>query len=163
MVSRLEYVFKDSLSLLEMKDSTFNFNKQLIFGEIGSVIFAPLTSLFVSQFTKNSTTISASAVVGALFGAPLFWIVTRIYDNRKKDRKIIKKLAGDIAYFTPVAFLVAILVYQPTLFIISRYLLDHEGYVILSVIGSQVIAYSLFVIIINIYRSLLYRFHGKEL
>ena len=48
-----------------MKEATIDFNKELLFGEIGSVICAPLVALIVSRVTSAAGTISTSAVVGS--------------------------------------------------------------------------------------------------
>lgn len=146
-----------------MNKKTFNFNKQLLIGEIGAVICAPLVSYIFSLFTQKSSIISASAVGGSIFGAAIFWLATKIYDKKKEKKFSTPNLAKDIAYFTPAAFLLTLLLYYPTLYLLSHYLLLQGDKVLLSVIPSQIIAFLLFLVGINLYRLLLYKFLGKQL
>ena len=138
------------------------FNKELIFGEIGAVICAPLTSWMVSRFTNTPSTISASAVVGATVGAGLIWISTRMYHKQKRGDASLKSFAADVAYFTPVAFLLTLLIYYPILFFVSKTFLEGEHGVLTSVVLSQLVAYGLFMISINCYRLILIYF-GKRI
>ena len=146
-----------------MNKKTLNFNKQLLMGEIGAATCAPLVSYIFSLFTQKPNIISASAVGGAIFGASFFWLATRIHDKKKEKTFSASSLASDIAYFTPAAFLLTLLLYYPTLYLLSHYLLLQGDKVLLSVIPSQIIAFLLFLIGINLYRLFLFRFSGKKL
>lgn len=145
-------------------DSSFvNFNKELIFGEIGAIVCAPLSAFIASIFTKSASIISIIAVIGAILGAAIFWIVTRVYNNRKKVNYASKGLIEDITYFTPAAFLITLLVYYPSLFFLSKYFIIGDKKVVLSVITSQLIAFFLFLLAINGYRTFLIKFFNKKL
>ena len=140
-----------------------DFNKEILIGEIGALIGIPIFSYITSLFTKNSTIISSSAVVGALVGAAVFWLSMRIYDEKKRGEYSVKNIVNDVAYFTPVAFVLSMIVYQPILFFVSYYLLNQGSSVLYSVIISQIIAFIFFLVGINIYRSLLLKYFGKRL
>jgi hypothetical protein len=148
---------------MSTRGRTYDFNKELLIGEIGSIVSAPTIAYVVSQFTKNTNVISTSAVLGAVFGACLFWILTRIHDQRKYKTLSVKNFAGDIAYFTPVAFGLALLIYYPSLYLGSHYLLTSGDKVVYSVILSQAAGFILFAIAMNSYRYLLFRFVGKRI
>jgi hypothetical protein len=141
----------------------WNFNKQIIFGEFGSLVFAPLFAFITSKFSENLSLISKSAVVGALFGASFFWISTRLYDKRGNKKYASEGLLKDIAYFTPVAFFLAIVVYYPSIYYLSNYLLTSDYKVVSSVIASQIVAFFIFLMAINGYRAFLIRVAEKEL
>lgn len=146
-----------------LNGSALDFNKELLFGEVGSLIFSPLAAYIVSKFTSVQSTISISAIFGAIFGASLFWTLMRVYDRTKHGRYNIGKLAGDIAYFTPVAFLFTVLIYYPSIFIGSRYFLNHGDKVVYSVVFSQVLGFLIFMLSMNVYRYVLHTYFRKDL
>ena len=143
--------------------SFISFNKELLFGEIGAILSAPLFAYIAFKMGYTQEAISGFAVGGAIFGAAVFWLGTRIYDKKKEKSFSGKGLASDLAYFTPVAFLLTLLVYYPTLFFLSLELLTYSGGIVSSVFLSQIIAFFLFLVAINAYRLILARFFGKVL
>jgi len=145
-----------------MKKRVFDFNKELIFGELGALISVPIVGFLVSLFTENVSAISSAAVIASLVGASAFWIFMRIFDEKQRKAFTFQHFAAEIGYFTPVAFLIAVLVYYPSLFFISRNLLAKEA-VIYAVITAQAVAFSLFLVAMNFYRHLLFRLTGEEL
>lgn len=161
-----------------MDRSTFDFNKEILFGELGALLGAPLLSFIVaglitspniSSFVvadnpaKIPSIISSFAVIGAILGAAVFWLLMRAYDEKKRKELSLKHLASDISYFTPGAFVLTLLVYYPLLFLISKHLLNQDYRVLSSVILSQFVAFSLFLISINIYRRFIWKYFGKKL
>jgi len=144
--------------MFNIKKSTLDFNKEILFGEIGALIGAPFISFLVSRFTKTIALISASAVIGALIGGSVFWLFMRIYDEEKKHIFSMHHLEKDILYFTPAAFLSGLLVYQPILFFLSDYFLSKGEIVVLSVLASQVLAFSFFLTLMNIYRKIVNKY-----
>ena len=147
-----------------MKKSPFlDFNKQIVVGEIGSLIGAPLAGTLCSLFTQNPNTISGFTVAGSLIGASLFWLITRILDEKRKKQFSTKKLFGDIAFYTPAAVTLVFLVYQPTLFFLTKTFLNSKMFVTLAVILSQIIAFMLFLVLINIYRIVIKKYFKREL
>ena len=146
-----------------MEQSTFEFNKEFVFGEMGAWISAPSVAFIVSQLTTSPETISLSAVIGAMAGASAAWLTTRIYHHKRRSIFSIRRLAEDIYFFTPVAFLLSLFIYSPIVYLISHYLLTHGDHVILAVIISQLTAFAVIITVINIYRMLLHKHIGKEL
>lgn len=145
------------------KRNTLNFNKEIFFGEVGALIGTPSVSYLVSLFTSVPKDISYAAVIGGLIGQAIFWLSMRAYDKRVDKKLSAKSLGEDIIYFTPVAFLIAISVYYPTLFFTSEYLLNDQYKVVYAVISSQILAFSFFLVLINIYRYFLAKVYGKVL
>jgi len=146
-----------------MEESTYRFNKELVLGEIGAWIFAPLVAFITSRLADSTTVISISAVIGSILGGVIFWLSTRIYHYKQREGFKPSRLASDIMYFTPIAFLLALSVYNPTVYSVSHYLLNRGDRVVFSVIASQLIGFSLFLIGINTYRMILHRVSRKRL
>ncbi|MEM4271950.1 MAG: hypothetical protein QXD13_02600 [Candidatus Pacearchaeota archaeon] len=148
---------------MKIARDTVDFNKEIIFGEIGAVLGAPASSFIISRFTSSVNVISYSAVIGAIIGAAIVWIATRVYDQLKMHKLSTKKFFGDIAFLTPVAFALTLLIYYPTLFLMSKYMLLSENKVIFSVILAQLIAFALFLTAINLYRYILLKITGRRI
>lgn len=148
--------------MIKMTKETLNFNKQILFSELGSLLGAPLFSYITSYFTSSKDIISSFAVAGAIIGAAVFFLGLRAYHKTRKNRLSVKEFAEDLAYFTPVAFIVTLVVYYPTIFFLSRFF---QGFypVIISVVVSQIIGFILFLIVINAYRQILIKTLGKVL
>ncbi|NMB66758.1 hypothetical protein GYA25_01720 [Candidatus Woesearchaeota archaeon] len=145
------------------KKSFLNFNKELIFGEIGAVFGANFLSLSLSHIYSSSKIIPFVAVVGALLGSSLFWVILRVYDQTRERYFSMKKFSSDLLYFSPVAFIISLLTYYPSIFLISRYFLIHKRFGIFPVFVSQILGFSFFLILINIYRFLLIKMKNKRL
>ena len=156
--------------------SLFDFNKELLFGELGALIGAPvLASIgpkipflkmvvsYLSKFIGFGSIVSLLAVIGSILGAAVFWLLIRIFDEKKMEIFSLKHFAKEIRYFTPAAFLLTLLVYYPSLFLISRHLLTQDYRVASSVILSQIVAFSLFLTSINAYRYFLWEIAGKRI
>jgi hypothetical protein len=146
-----------------MPPSTLNFNKEILFGEFGALIFVNITAPIAAHFTQNTTIISASAVVATLSGGALFWLTTRIYHKKRNNDFEVRKIRSDINYFTPAAIIFGLLVYDPSIYLISNYLLNLKYSVELSVISGQIVAFSLFLLCMNIYRAFLLKYKLKHL
>ena len=141
----------------------FDFNKEIFFGELGAFISIPIITYLVAHFTKNATLISSAAVVGSIAGASLFWILMRAYDDKRRHELSFKRLATDVSYFTPAAFATTLLVYYPVLFLLSRYMIIKDSVIFRSVIIAQLIAFSLFLLVMNFYHHYLYKITGTDL
>jgi len=148
---------------MKMDRRVVDFNKEILFGEIGALISIPIITYFVSLFSKNATLISSAAVIGSIAGASFFWIFMRAYDDKKRHELSFQTLAADIGYFTPAAFISTLFVYYPVLFFVSRYLIVHKDVIFSSVIIAQVMAFSLFLLVMNFYHHYLYRITGTDL
>lgn len=148
---------------MKISKAFFDFNKEIFFGELGALICIPLFSELMAQFTSRATFISFSAILGALIGGSTFWLAMRVYDKERKRKYSLGGLVEDIAYFTPAAFVLGLIIYQPVLFFVSHHLLVLGDKVLFSVLVSQASAFLLFLISINVYRSLLYKFVGEKL
>ena len=148
---------------MRVSKSLVDFNKQILFGEIGSVIGIPLAPLIASRFTTDPSIISFSAVLGGFLAGSVFWLLIKSQDEKGRGANSVLNLAVQIAFFSPAAFIVGLIVYQPTLFLVTRHLLTSGHLVVYSAVVSQCAAFSLFLVSINIYRIALYRIAGRRI
>jgi len=150
---------------MKITKSTIDFNKEMIFAELGSFICTPLVAYLFSRFTEVPKYISLGAVVGGILGSSFMFIVTRLRDKRNIDQKRYahKELIGDLIYLTPVAFVLALIFYYPTVFYLSKHLIVRGYKVTISALLAQLGAFTLIATCLNIYRIILRRRFGKEL
>ena len=146
-----------------VRRSTYNFNRQILLGEIGALLLANVTAPTVSHFTRRAAVISASAVAATLIGGTLGWLTARIRDHVKEKSFTARSMAADISYFTPAALFFGFFVYDPAIYLVSHHLLTHGAGVWVSVIAGQIMAFSLFLLSLNLYRFSLIRFRGRAL
>ncbi len=146
-----------------MRRTTFNFNKEILLGECGALLLANLAAPVAAHFTTDPSIIAWVAVGATLSGGALFWLLTRIYDQRKYAQLSARTMARDIGYFTPAAVTFSALVYNPALYFLSEHLLQRGSGVSVAVLIAQVTAFSLFLACLNLYRLALFKFWGKSL
>ncbi len=150
---------------MKISRSAVNFNRQMIFAESGSFVCTPLAAHIFSRFTSAPNYISFGAILGGIVGSSFMFVATRIRDKRKFDDKnyASRELIGDLAYITPAAFILAVIVYYPFVFYASRYLLLQDFRATVSALAGQLGAFILIAICLNIYRLILKKKFGKEL
>ncbi len=138
------------------------FNKEILFGELGAIIGTQTFGYISSKLTNFENVISFFVVLGAIIFASLFWLFLRYYHKQKKGYGV-KEIIKDTFYFTPVSAILTILLYYPTLFLITKYLLINKLNVHFSAIIAQTIAFFLFLLGINVYRKFLIKYFKKIL
>lgn len=148
---------------MTISKEAINFNKEILFGELGAVVGTQSFGYLSSKITHSVNIISYSVVIGAVIVASLFWFLMRVYDRKIRRSYSDKKIIEDVAYFTPASAALTILFYYPALFLITRHLLENSTRVYYSAILAQIIAFSIFLVGINIYRKILIKYYGKIL
>ncbi|MEX2017228.1 MAG: hypothetical protein WD876_02040 [Candidatus Pacearchaeota archaeon] len=148
---------------MKISKEAINFNKEFLFGEVGAIIGAPLASYIGSRFTSSIDTIATVTVIGAAIGASLFWLGMRVHDRLNQIKTSKKNFVKDLLYITPIASLFVFLIYYPSLFLLSRHLLENDYRAVSSAIISQMSAYVLFLSAINIYRYAVLKLTGRKL
>lgn len=150
---------------MAIKKSTINFNKEMIFAELGSFLCTPAFAYLFSAVTHTPKIISFGAVLGGIVGSSISYVVTRLWDKNYSENKNYKskELIDDLKYFTPVAFLLALVVYYPVVFFVSKHLIVEKYKVTISASLAQMGAFILIAILLNIYRVILRKITGKEL
>lgn len=148
---------------MKISQDTINFNKEILFGELGALIGTQTGGYVSSHFTSSVKIISFSVVIGALIVASLFWMLMRIYDRSRKSAYSKEKLEYDLEYFTPASACLTIFIYYPTLYLTTKHFLEHGRIVEFSAIVAQTIAFAAFIVGINIYRNILFKYYGKKI
>jgi hypothetical protein len=146
-----------------LQKTTLDFNREILFGECGALLAANPAAEVASHFSGNPTIISTAAVAGTLVGGALFWLVARIYDKVRQKTFDTRSIASDIGYLTPAAVILGFVVYDPAIYLTSHHLLTSGERVLASVLLGQLVAFSLFLACMNVYRILLIRISGKVL
>ena len=141
----------------------FNFNKEIIFGEIGTCTGVQIVNLLPLLINLQINLVPYLVVVGAMIFGSGAWLLTRIHDQSKEKKYTKKKLLNDIKYFTPASVLGTLIFYHPALFFTTKYFLEHHRPLLFSTIVSEVIAFSLFITTMNVYRIVLFKITGKKL
>jgi len=134
-----------------------DFNKQLLGGEMGALAGTPLFPLVIARFTRDPALLSFAAVVGGLLAGSAVWLVVKVRDELRHGKATVRRLAGQIAWFTPAALILGLLVYQPTLFLLGRHLIRRGDPLVVAVLLSQALAFALFLAAMNVYRLVLHR------
>lgn len=143
--------------------SAFAFNKEIVVGECGSLLAAYLAAYGAAHWTSRANLISGAIVAGTLLGGTAGWLTARIAHRREAKRLSVGGLASDIGYFTPAAIALGFGVYDPAIFLVSRFLLLRGSAVGISVAISQAVAFALFLACMNAYRLILAKTQGKHL
>jgi hypothetical protein len=149
--------------LARLRQSTFNFNRELLLGEICALVMANVVAPTAAHFSRDARVISTGAVVGTLIGGGLGWLVARIHDQRRAKTYSARAIASDVAYFTPAAIAFGLGVYDPAIYLISHWFLVRGDGVIISVVVGQIVAFGLFAVGLNLYRFALLKLWGKSL
>jgi len=94
-----------------------NFNKELLFSEIGAFIIGPLSAQIASLFTASRAIIAFGASSGDYLGYTSAYAISSFFDNRKlywdnKKRKIRKLFYKHIAKFIIGAAFVDVVYYS---------------------------------------------------
>jgi uncharacterized membrane protein YeaQ/YmgE (transglycosylase-associated protein family) len=148
---------------MKITRETINFNKEILFGEVGAIAGIQIVSFTSSRVDYSVNLLSYMIVIGAIVGASLFWFLMRLYDKTRKNKYSEEKIIEDITCYAPAAFVLTSLFYYPTLFFATKYFLEHNRMVEYSATISQIIAFGLFLIGINIYRYIINKYYGKSL
>jgi len=140
-----------------------DFNKQLLVGELGALVATPLAPWVAARYTNSPTSLSIAAMLGALVGGTGFWLATRVLDERRRGGLSVRRLAGQLAYFTPAALVAGWAVYQPLLYFTMHRMVSAGQPVVWSALAAQGVAFVSFVVLLNLFRLLLAHSTGREL
>ncbi|VVB83954.1 Uncharacterised protein [uncultured archaeon] len=148
---------------MKISREAFNFNKELLFGELGSLIGIQLVVFLSWLFHFNRSIIPHLVVAGALVSGTLCWLLARIYDKSRKEKYSGKSFFNDMKYFVPASVFLTYAFYYPSLYFISKYFIAHYRFLESAAVFSEIIAFSLFMLGINLYRYILIKKFKKTL
>ncbi len=148
---------------VKLNKRAFDFNKEILIGEIGALLGAPIFGFIGSLISRSPNFISIATVLGSMFGGCISWLITRIYDEKKEKRFSVKKFSKDITFYTPVAFLISLSISWPVVALVTHSLFVKEHISYLSSFIGELSGFAVFLILINIYRYILSRSFNKLL
>ncbi|MEM3091943.1 MAG: hypothetical protein QXD05_02335 [Candidatus Pacearchaeota archaeon] len=142
-----------------------NFNKEIFFGEVGAFLGVQITGNLVNYFFVSSDLVPLFVLGGSILGASLLWLSVRFYDKTKQLKKKFseKDFLRDIYYFTPAAFILTLIIYYPSLYYLTKKLISKDGIIIFPLFFSQLGAFILLLISLNLYKFILFKISGKKL
>ncbi len=139
------------------------FNKQILYGELGGFFGVQIAAIVGRSFTTNSNLISWYVLIGSFIGGTLFFLTAKINQEKKENRFSGKQLIKELSYFTPVAGTLQLLVYLPILKISTYFFLKENFFVSFAAFFSQIFAFLAFLFLLNIYREILRKKKGLEI
>jgi hypothetical protein len=147
---------------MKLSKHFWDFNKEILFGELGTLMGIQFVNLLASSFSFPINLIPHFVVLGAIIGGSLFWLLARVYYRSKEEKYSEKKFFNDVKYFLPASTFFTFAFYYPVLFFATKHFLEHHE-LEFSTILAQVIAFCAFIIGINIYRYIILKVEGKNL
>ena len=145
---------------MKLDSRTIDFNKEILFGEVGALVGAVLLGLIAYFIHKNPNIVSILTLIGSVAGGSLLWWIARIHDEKKRNEFSIKKLGRDLSLYTPVAILIALLISYPTIFWVTHAISAKIRFDFLGSFAGELSGFILFLILMNGYRYILrHSFH----
>jgi uncharacterized membrane protein YeaQ/YmgE (transglycosylase-associated protein family) len=141
----------------------FDFNKEIIFGEIGALSGSALGSYLSFLISGNEKLIPTFSVVGSMLGSTILYLSTKIYDKIKRKEFSIKNLISDLLYYTPIAAPLRIFIGYPLLYLFTRYFVKNGVGAFYSGALGEFLSFLIFLVMINAYRFILYRISKKRI
>lgn len=145
---------------MRLDSRTIDFNKEILLGEIGALVGAVLLGLVAFFIHKNPNIVSILTLIGSIAGGSASWWIARVHDEKKRHEFSIKKLGRDISLYTPVAFLIALLISYPTIFWVTHAISTKIRFDFIGSLAGELSGFALFLIVMNGYRYILrHSFH----
>ena len=150
--------------MINIRDKNFSdFNKEIFFGEIGAILGASIVSSITGHFTDSRTIIAQFAVVGAILGGITLFLFEKVKNKIRRKEPILKSIIKDLEYFTPAAILIAIFVWSPILYNLTKYFVKIGWHSYLAGAIAELSAFLVFLVLINLYRFSLIKWFKKNL
>ncbi len=141
----------------KQKGRFLDFNKEIIFGEIGALLGSALGSYLSFWISRNEDLIPTFAVVGSILGSTTLFLSTKIYDKRKRKELSFRNIFNDLKYYTPAAATLRVLVGYPLLYFLTKLFVEAEIGAFYSGALGEFSSFLVFLSLINIYRIVLAR------
>ncbi len=138
-----------------MESRAVDFNKEILIGELGALLGASFFGLESFLIGKSPNFISIFTIIGSIIGGSYSWLITRIYDERKRNEFSIKKLKRDLSLYTPIALLVALLITYPIVFFVTRSISSKIHLSFLGPFAGELSGFAVFIVLMNGYRYIL--------
>jgi hypothetical protein len=140
-----------------------DFNKEVLCGEIGAIIGAPIIAALAALFTDSTRVIARFAVLGTFLGGSGLFLWKKMQDKKKEGDYSRKSLFKDLSFYTPVAAIIGTCICWPILYHLTKLLLGKDFNSFMAGAISEVTAFSVFLVLINLYRYILVKKFRKEI
>lgn len=152
-----------SYKMKKEKGRLVDFNKEIVFGEIGALVGSSLGAYLSFIISGNEKLVPTFSVVGSMLGSTVLYLSTKIYDKIKRKELSLKNLIHDLIYYTPVAAPLRIFMGYPLLYFFARFFLRNGVGAFYSGALGEFLSFLVFLLMINIYRIVLFRFFKKRI
>jgi hypothetical protein len=141
-----------------------DFNKEVVYGEIGAVLGSAIASAITSHFFSSSRVrIAQFAVVGSILGGGLLFLLKKIKNKRRRGEPILKSIIHDLKYFTPAAAIIACFICYPTLYYLMKYFVKIGWQTFPAGAISELVSFCIFFCCVNLYRFTLSKLFHKNI
>ena len=145
----------------EEKVRFVEFNDEMIWGEIGSVLGSALGA-YISSSALNESLAPTFSVAGSIIGNTALYLSSKIYHKIKRKEMSLKNLITDLEYYTPAAIPISVFIGYPALYFATKFLLEKGLNSLYSGAIAAVFAFLIFLILINFYRVIIFHFFRKR-
>ncbi len=147
----------------KQKGRFIDFNKEIMFGEIGALTGSALLSYLASLIFWSENTVSAFAVVGSILGSTTLFLLTKIHDKKKRKELSFKNVFNDLKYYTPAAATLRILFGYTLLYFSTRFIIRTGIPALYAGALGEFFSFLIFLLLINIYRLILFKVFKKRI
>jgi len=147
-----------------MKDRKFfDFNKEIISGEIGALIGSSLGAYLSLLISQNEKLVPIFTVIGSILGSTTLFLSTKIYHKKRRKELSFKNIFHDLMFYTPVAASLRIFMGYPLLYFFTQYFVRSDIGAFYSGALGEFLSFLIFLFLINIYRIILFKFFKKKI
>lgn len=146
----------------EEKVRFVEFNDEMIWGEVGSILGSALGA-YISSSALNENLAPVFSVVGSIVGNTALYLSAKIYHKIRRKEMSLKNLFADLEYYVPVAAPISIFIGYPALYFTTQFFIKNGLSPFFSGAIGAVFAFLIFLVLINIYRVILFRFFKKRI
>jgi uncharacterized membrane protein YfcA len=146
----------------DRKKRFVEFNDEMIWGEIGSVLGSALGA-YISSSALSENLAPAFSVAGSILGNTVLYLSAKIYHKVRRNEMSLKNLVTDLSYYAPAAVPISIFIGYPSLYFITQFFIEKGLSPLYSGAIGAIFAFLIFLVLINIYRAILFRFFRKRI
>jgi len=140
-----------------------DFNKEIVYGEIGAILGAAILASIVSLFTSNRVRIAQFTVLGSILGGATLFLFKKVRNKIRNGDPILKSILHDLKFFTPAAVVIMFGIGYPALYYLMKYLtkVGWNGFVAGAV--SELVGFVIFIVCINLYKFGVFKIFHKSI
>ncbi len=141
----------------------FDFNKEILSGEIGALLGSALGSYLYFLISKDESLIPTFAVVGSIAGSTILFLLAKIYNKKKREELSFRNIFNDLKYYTPMAAALRVTTGYPLLYFFTDLFVKIKVWAFYAGAFGEFLSFLVFLVLMNIYRIILFRFFRKRI